>query len=110
MTAVNHMEVIYKLPSASPSSLAGLPEWMAGVLNFEALGQAKLKSSRDVRRKTEAALSTCLDTSLNSIAGMFPQPRDTKRQNSGDAENDWFPPQRLPGSPEGSESLCQSRA
>lgn len=48
----------------------------------------------------EDALSTCLDTSLNSIVGMFPQTRDAKRQNSGNVENDRFPPQRLPGSPE----------
>lgn len=41
VTAVNHMEIIYKLPRTSLSSLTGLPEWMAGILNFEALGQAK---------------------------------------------------------------------
>lgn len=52
----------------------------------------------------EDALSTCLDTSLNSIAGVFSQTRDAKRQNSGNIENDRFPPQRLPGSPE--DSAC----
>ena len=39
---------------------------------------------------------------MNSIAGMSPQTRDAKRQNSGSVENDRFPPQRLPGSPEDS--------
>ncbi|XP_038200439.2 WD repeat-containing protein 49-like [Arvicola amphibius] len=34
---------------------------------------------------------------------------DAKRQNSGNIENDRFLPQRLPGSPEDSESLWQSR-
>lgn len=47
-------------------------------------------------------------TFLNSIAGLFPQTRDAKRQNSGNVENNRFPPQRLPGSPEDSESLWRS--